>query len=148
MRFSSKGRYAMASMISIAQTAGEGESVTVNSLAKRLEISKIYLEQIFSLLRKSGLVISIKGSQGGYQLARPAGEITAYDILSATETSLFDEPEFTVSKSAPDIESAMQSLVFRPPNNALTEMFSGVSLADLAKEADRNRQKDAYMYYL
>ncbi len=147
MRFSSKGRYAMASMISIAQTGG-GESVTVSSLAQRLEISKIYLEQIFSLLRKSGLVISIKGAQGGYQLARPASEITAYDILSATETVLFDEPESTVQESAPSIESAMQGLVFRPAGEALAEIFSGVSLADLSNEADRHLQNEAYMYYL
>ena len=54
-------------------------------------VSKIYLEQVFSLLKRDGLVNSIKGAQGGYQLSRPAEEISVYDILSVAELSMFEK---------------------------------------------------------
>lgn len=148
MKISSKGRYALASMITMAKTAEKGASVTVSSLSQRLNLSKIYLEQVFSLLRRSGLVTSMKGAQGGYQLARPAAEITAYDILSATETSLFEEPENTVKDAAPGVEEAMRELLFTPADAAFAEALKSVSLAGLAEEAARRAGPEGYMYYL
>jgi len=62
MELSSKSRYAIVSMIEMAQTAAAQERVTVLSLSKRLDVSKIFLEQVFSLLRRGGLVTSIKGA--------------------------------------------------------------------------------------
>ena len=56
-----------------------------------LAVSKIYLEQVFSLLKRDGLANSIKGAQGGYQLSRPAEEISVYDILSVAELSMFEK---------------------------------------------------------
>jgi Rrf2 family protein len=98
MRISSKGRYGLASMISIAQLGSGGEAVTVISVSEKLGISKIYLEQVFSLLKRSKLVTSIKGAQGGYQLSKTPDKITAYDILHAVEVSLFEKTEESVDK--------------------------------------------------
>jgi Rrf2 family protein len=135
-------------MVSMAQSTSQDEYTTVPALSQRLDISKIYLEQVFSLLRRSGLVNSIKGAQGGYQLSRPATQISAYEILEATEIGLFDEPESTVKETAPGIESAMQDMLFGPVNDALKEMFGRISLADLAEEAHRQAGDGSYMYYL
>lgn len=93
MRISAKGRYALASMIDIARHSGNGEYITVISISERLGISRIYLEQVFSLLKRGGLVTSVKGAQGGYLLARMPRQISAYDILSAVELSLFEPAE-------------------------------------------------------
>ena len=90
MRISAKGRYALASTISLAQDYAKGEYTTVLSISEKLGISKIYLEQVFSLLKRGGIVNSVKGSQGGYQLARMPQQITLYDVLSAVELSLFE----------------------------------------------------------
>ena len=87
MRISAKGRYALAAAISMAQQHGTGEYITVISISEKLGISKIYLEQVFSLLKRAGLVTSVKGAQGGYQLSRMPGQITALDLLMAVETS-------------------------------------------------------------
>lgn len=85
MRISSKGRYAVAAMTELAGAWKRSESLTVLRISETLGISKIYLEQVFSLLKRAQLVNSIKGAQGGYQLAKPPEEITAADILSASE---------------------------------------------------------------
>ena len=121
--------------------------LTVISISERLRISKIYLEQVFSLLRRGGLVLSIKGSQGGYQLSRPPAEINAAEILSVTETTLFEEPESTVTESEPGIEAALQKMLFRPANKALRESFGEVTLADLTEKAFAETGDD-YLYFI
>ena len=90
MKISAKGRYGIASMVFLARSYDTSSPVTIISISEHLGISKIYLEQVFALLKRSKLVNSIKGSQGGYQLARPPHDITAYDILSAIEIALIE----------------------------------------------------------
>ena len=68
MRISAKGRYALAAAISMARQYGTGEHITAISISEKLGISKIYLEQVFSLLKRAGLVNTVKGAQGGYAL--------------------------------------------------------------------------------
>jgi len=148
MRISSKGRYGLAAMIKVAQLGSGGEFVTVISIADKLGISKIYLEQVFSLLRRSKLVNSIKGSQGGYQLSRSTNNITAYDILQAVETSLFDKTEQSVSDKSPEIENSLNSLVWSKMDNAITHVLKEVTLDDLVTEAERNNTDDQFMFYI
>jgi Rrf2 family cysteine metabolism transcriptional repressor len=147
MKISAKGRYALASMIHIARVAPPGENITVAALSDQLNISKIYLEQVFSQLKRHGLVNSNKGAQGGYQLAKNAAQITAYDILSATENTLFDAVDETVSQSAPGIEEAMQSMLFIPLSKLIQDTLQHVTLQDIVDEIHRN-SSEAYMYYV
>jgi len=146
MKISSKGRYALAAMILLAQNTSENEYLTVLGISQKLDVSKIYLEQVFALLRRSGLVNSTKGSQGGYQLAKPASEISAADILAVTETSIFEEPESTAKDAEPGIERALRDTLFRPANKAFREIFEQMPLSDLAEESLRNSADDGYMY--
>ena len=90
MKISAKGRYGLAAMTCLAQNFASGSPITIISISEKLGISKIYLEQVFSLLKRAQLVNSIKGSQGGYQLSREPREISAYDILSSIELSLME----------------------------------------------------------
>lgn len=146
MKISSKGRYALAAMILLAQNTSENEYLTVLGISQKLDVSKIYLEQVFALLRRSGLVNSTKGSQGGYQLAKPASEISAADILVVTETSIFEEPESTAKDAEPGIERALRDTLFGPANKAFREIFEQMPLSDLAEESLRNSADDGYMY--
>jgi Rrf2 family protein len=148
MRISSKGRYGLASMISVAQLGSGGEFVTVVSIADKLGISKIYLEQVFSLLKRSKLVTSIKGSQGGYQLSKSPIKITAYDILQAVETSLFDKTERSVYDKAPEIENSLTSLVWNKLDSSITNILKEVTLDDLVIESERNKIDDQFMFYI
>lgn len=130
----------------MAQLYQAKECVSLISLSDSLKISKIYLEHIFSLLKRAGLVTSIKGAQGGYLLSRPPEEINAYDIMSAIETSLFSKNEKTVEKSAPGIEKAMQNVLFVPLDKTVKTALSAMTLAMLVQEAEKHNAN--YMYYL
>lgn len=148
MRISAKGRYALAAMVSMSESYSSGEYITVISISEKLGISKIYLEQVFSLLKRGGLVTSIKGAQGGYQLSRMPQQITVMQVLSAVELSLFEPTESTVQEKAPDIEKAMRIAAFEKLDRAVSETLSSVTLADLATEAERHRQENAFMFYI
>ena len=74
MKISAKGRYGLAAMTCLARNFASGSPITIISISEKLGISKIYLEQVFSLLKRAQLVNSIKGSQGGYQLSREPRE--------------------------------------------------------------------------
>ena len=87
MKLSTKGRYAMIAMADIALSA-QKNLVTLREISKRQNISMPYLEQLFVKLRRSKLVISVRGPGGGYKLARPSHQIRIVDILTAVEESV------------------------------------------------------------
>lgn len=147
MRISSKGRYGLACMICMAQNYESGACITVASLSERLGISKIYLEQVFSLLKKESLVRALKGAQGGYLLTRAPQEITAYEILNCLEHSLFEPTEESVAPRADEVEKAMQSGVFSKMDRAVRDTLCGVTLSALCAEAEKFR-KGGYMFYI
>jgi Rrf2 family protein len=143
MRISVRTRYGLAALICMAEKGEAGERITITSLSEKLHISKIYLEQVFSLLRRSGLVISAKGAQGGYLLSRPAKKITAFDVLSATETSLFEKVDETVANES--IEKTLRAVVFDPLDASIKETLSRITLEDMVNQAAI--YMDSYMYY-
>ena len=87
MKFSTKGKYGLQAMLDLAVHNHEGQ-VVLKSIAERQGLSESYLEQLFALLKKAKLVISIRGSQGGYSLAEAPGKMTVGDILRALEGPL------------------------------------------------------------
>lgn len=87
MKISTKGRYALRLMLDLALN-NNGVPVRIKDIAARQDISDKYLEQIISGLNKAGYVKSIRGPQGGYQLARDPARYTVGMILRLTEGSL------------------------------------------------------------
>jgi Rrf2 family protein len=72
--------------------AGE-RPVPIKELAERREIPEQFLEQLFSTLRRAGLLTSHRGMRGGYTLARPAEEITVLDVVQALDGKVGDEAD-------------------------------------------------------
>ncbi|MFZ0927550.1 MAG: Rrf2 family transcriptional regulator [Syntrophobacteraceae bacterium] len=87
MKLSTKGRYGVRLMFDLAIHAGDGP-VTLKDIAARQEISEKYLSNLIPLLKSAGFVHSIRGSRGGYTLARTPRDITLKDILLALEESM------------------------------------------------------------
>ena len=87
MKISTKGRYALRIMLDLA-LSDTGKPVRVKDIARRQEISEKYMEQIISVLNKAGFVRSIRGPQGGYNIARKPSEYTAGIIIRLTEGSM------------------------------------------------------------
>src|SRR6266849_4396844 len=82
MRLTTKGRFAVTAMIDVAMHNGEGP-VTLAGVADRQKISLSYLEQLFGKLRRHGLVDSVRGPGGGYNLARTANSTSVADRITA-----------------------------------------------------------------
>ncbi|VAW49808.1 Iron-sulfur cluster regulator IscR [hydrothermal vent metagenome] len=87
MKLTSKGRYAVTAMIDIALNQEKG-AITLSLISKRQNISLSYLEQLFSKLKKAGLVSSARGPGGGYRLSRLAQEISIGEIICAVDESV------------------------------------------------------------
>ena len=89
MRLTTRGRYAVTALLDLAiQASQQDAAVSLSDIAKRQSISISYLEQLFSKLRKRGLVTSIRGASGGYYLARPLQDIDVMSIISAVDESV------------------------------------------------------------
>lgn len=144
LKISAKSRYALAALTYMGQNCNANDTITVLALSEKLGISKIYLEQVFSLLRRGDIVISIKGAQGGYRLAKSSSDITVFDILSAIEMSMFEKTESTVAKTAENIERVMFDTIFDVLDKKVREILSAITLEDIVKKSE---QTD-YMYYL
>ena len=84
MRLTTKGRYAVTAMLDLALHHKEGP-ITLADISQRQGISLSYLEQLFSKLRKNGLVDSTRGPGGGYRLSRDAHEVAVADVITAVD---------------------------------------------------------------
>ncbi len=87
MKLTSKGRYAVTAMLDLALHSDKGP-VTLAGISERQGISLSYLEQLFTRLRKQGLVSSTRGPGGGYTLSRPANEIPVAAVVTAVDESV------------------------------------------------------------
>lgn len=88
MKLTTRGRYAVTAMLDLALRSGTTKVVALAEIAGRQGISLAYLEQLFSKLRRAGLVASVRGPGGGYRLARGAGAISVADIISAIDENI------------------------------------------------------------
>jgi Rrf2 family iron-sulfur cluster assembly transcriptional regulator len=87
MRISMKARMAVAAMVDLAAYS-DPANITIKSIADRHQVSFAYLEQVFCVLRRQGLVRSARGPGGGYTLGRAATELTVADVLAVMEPPL------------------------------------------------------------
>jgi Rrf2 family protein len=87
VELNTKGRYAVTAMADLAKY-GAGDAMPLSAIAERQQISLAYLEQLFSKLRRAGLVESARGRSGGYRLARPAAGISVAEVLRAVEEGI------------------------------------------------------------
>lgn len=148
MKVSTKGRYGIRALVDLAVHSTESH-VSLVSIAERQKISLNYLEQVFATLRKAGLVKSIKGSQGGYVLAKSSREMTIAEVLSVLEgdfrivdDNLFPNGEVDL------IRSAIQTLLWDKINTNVNDFLTSISIEDLADEYRRLNNEFPEMYYI
>ena len=127
----SKSRYAVVAMAELARSGDR--PLPVKELAERRDIPDQFLEQLFSTLRRSGLLTSHRGSKGGYTLSRPADEITILEVVQALDGKVGQEADEAGGIWAEGIES-------------LRKVFRETSIADI----ERREAEDAAarMYFI
>lgn len=149
MKLSTKGRYGLRAMVDLGANSS-GDHVSLYSIAERQNISENYLEQVFSILRKSGLVRSVKGAQGGYILTDDPSNTKVGKILRALEgeLSVVDEDTEDNPSMAGSIQHCIQVHVWDKMNECLNSVVDSITLGDLVEEYRRMNNRDSVMYYI
>lgn len=137
MKISTKGRYGLRLMVDLAQHYQQG-LVSLKEIAQRQEVSEKYLEQIIILLHKSGLIKSVRGSQGGYTLAKSPDEIMVGAVLRALEGPLVPVDCVLDDTSCSRVEGCPTRRLWSKLADAIEGVVDNMTLAELAKspEAD------------
>lgn len=149
MNLSKKSRYGITALIDLAVYAKD-QCVQLSSIAERNNISVKYLEQIFSSLRKAGLVRSVKGPQGGYLLAKSPESITVADVIYALDGSYLLEDERSVVSGADEkgISTAIQKLLIEQMNDQTDKLLKQLTLKTLVDSSLEYSQSGQEMYYI
>ena len=132
MKISTKGRYALRIMLDLAMH-GSGELVPLKEISKRQDITLKYMEQIISPLARAGFVVSLRGSSGGYRLARRPSEYTCGEILRVVEGPLV--PTVCLSNQdyvdCPRAEECPTLSFWQGLSDVINQYVDGVTLEDL-----------------
>ena len=142
MKLSTRARYGLKALIDLGVNSGN-DTVSLQSIAQRQQISVSYLEQLMAMLKKAGLVKSSRGAYGGYQLGKPANEISVGDVLRVLEGSLD-------AASCPGIENdgscngsdvCVAKIVWQRINDSITNAVDTLMLDQLIDESRRVREE-------
>lgn len=132
MKLSTKGRYGVKAMVELAIRYGK-EPVSIKTISERQNISEYYLEQLFSTLRKSGLIKSIRGAMGGYVLSKAPDEIRIYDILEVLEGPI-EISHCLDTESCNNIDCCATRLVWKKIKDSIDNVTMSITLKDIVED--------------
>ncbi len=131
MIYSSSCEYAIRALTYLAQKP-EGKAVPIKEVAEREDLPPHFLAKIMQTLAKSGVLDSFKGPTGGFALARPAGEITLYDIVEALDDlSNYDHCAVGLAECSDDAPCPLHNM-WTGVRTAVLDYFRRTTLTDLA----------------
>jgi len=145
MKLSTKGRYAVRAMLDLAQHYGEG-LVFLKDIARRQEVSERYLEHLFLTLKAAGLVSSVRGARGGFQLTHHPSEIKIIDIIHACEGKVSVVECVSDPASCRRSQSCAARDLWVELQTAMDGVLESIKLQDLAERQKRKEQVAAEMY--
>jgi Rrf2 family protein len=143
VRITTWAEYGLICSLHLARRLAEGP-VAGRDIALREQLPADYVEQILLRLRRADIVKSVRGARGGYMLARPAGEISVRDVISASELTTFDL--HCVSHPVDDKRcAASHACSIRPVwvllQQKIDDVLEGVHLSDLLYEEPVVRER-------
>ena len=137
MRLTTKGRFAVTAMVDLSMRQTRGP-VTLAAVSERQHISLSYLEQLFGKLRRAKLVNSVRGPGGGYCLARPTGDISVAEIISAVDEPI-DATQCGGKENCIDDRRCVTHDLWATLNEKMNDYLSSVSLADVVSHQQGKR---------
>ena len=143
MKLSTRARYGLKALIDLGLHS-ENEAVSLQSIAERQDISTSYLEQLMAMLKKAGLVKSSRGAYGGYQLGKPADEISVGEVLRVLEGSL-EAVECAGNEDSGGCTGAdlcVAKYVWKRINDSITQAVDTMTLGELICESIKVQEKN------
>lgn len=136
MKLSTRGRYGIHAMYDLALYGGKAPQ-PLKAIAERQRVPESYLEQLIGVLRKEGLVRSVRGAQGGYLLARRPEEITVGQVLRALEGELALVDCLLEEDVCDKACSCPTRLVWQKVRDGLNAIVDGITLQDMLNDQER-----------
>lgn len=133
MRVSAKAEYACIAMVELAANFGDPQPVRLKAIAEAHGIPQRFLVQILLHLKGAGLVVSVRGAAGGYQLARRPEKIALVEIIQAIDGPARAAPELSSSSAAVQAVRAVWRKLQAEEQRVLKE----TSLADLVRHCQQ-----------
>ncbi|PKE07679.1 transcriptional regulator [Macrococcoides caseolyticum] len=140
MKISTKGRYGLTLMISLAKRYDKGETVSLKTIAEENHLSDLYLEQLVGPLRNAGLIKSIRGARGGYKLMKHPKEVTTSEIIRLLEGPI------TPVEGIED-EPPAQKQLWIDIRDAVKKVLDETTLYDLMHYKESS-PIEGYMFYI
>lgn len=145
MRLTTKGRFAVTAMLDLALYEGD-KPVTLAGISERQSISLSYLEQLFSRLRRQGLVTSVRGPGGGYRLAKAQNEISISEIIAAVD-ELIDATQCGGHENCKDEGRCMTHDLWTSVNEVILDYLSSITVADMVESYRHpNKQQNTIVF--
>jgi Rrf2 family protein len=138
MKISTKIRYGTRAILELASHYGEGP-IELKEIAKRENISPKYLEQVIIPLRTAGLIKSVRGSKGGYSLAKHPSEISLNDLVEILEGPLNLIECLNNPKVCQKVPSCVTRDIWREVSDAIYGIFHSITVEDMV---NRRREKE------
>ena len=120
--------------------------ISKKTLCENLNISERYLEQIFSSLRKSGIVVGRKGSQGGYYISKDITTLTVGEILRVLEGELEVVDNSKNKDEIDELDTFINENLWNVLNKKINNFFDSITLEDLVNQY--NESKSNILYYI
>lgn len=148
MKLSTKGKYGVKALFELAMHEGAGP-VSLKSIADRQGLSEHYLEQLAAPLRKAGLIVSVRGAQGGYVLSRPARQITVADVIRVLEGPIGFSDCTVENETPPDCASeCVVRGVWEKVTQQIVSVLEGITLQDLVDQANAEQARSNLMFQI
>jgi Rrf2 family transcriptional regulator, iron-sulfur cluster assembly transcription factor len=132
MRLTTKGRFAVTAMMDVTMHGVQGP-VTLAAISGRQRISLSYLEQLFGKLRRHGMVESVRGPGGGYNLARNPETVTVADVILAVDEPI-DATQCGGRENCLDDHRCMTHELWAGLNAHIFDYLRSITLADLVRQ--------------
>lgn len=126
MKLTTRGRYSVKALLDLSLQPDYGPA-SVQSIAQRQALPAPYLEKLLMAMRQAGLVVSVRGAQGGYRLAKKPGQIFVGDILAAVGESITEDSSAAINEAIDAVRSRSENLTGKT-NLSSTELATGESL--------------------
>jgi Rrf2 family protein len=145
VELSSRLEYALVALLEIAKNRDRGTPLKVNEIAASQSLPERYLDQIFTALKRQGIISSQRGMKGGYLLAKELWEISLLDIVIAIEGSGNQKKADSTTSST--LEKTVIVQTFDGIKDSMNEILQGYTLQDLVKTLESQKQSSP-MYYI
>ena len=151
MKLSKQGEYGLRAVLYFAAHKAEGW-LKVKTIAEQEGISVKFLEQIMLRLRKAGLLISQKGANGGYRLAKPADQMTLAEIVRAIEgaiSPMMDGAHLQRLIERADTHCGLYTVLMKV-RNAIVDILEKTTLRDVTKMTQecQERKRGVLVYQI